>query len=170
QGNIEHAAQEDESCESDVAELVRARMEGYREMAEGSTAPDFVIRDVHGMSQRLSELPNPYVLVMFWASTCGHCTAMIPELHNWYMNENLLDMEVIAISIDSSSVHFENYVSEMEMNWITNHDPLGWHGKVPTDYHIYATPSMFLLDGERKIVSRPVTFRQFRKAVRSLNY
>lgn len=158
----------DESCESDVAGMVLSRMEGYKKMAVGSIAPDFIIRDIHGKYHRLSKLPNPYVLVLFWAGTCEHCAAMIPELHRWYLDENDLDMEVVAISIDSSAANFEKYIRDVDLQWITSHDQLGWNGKVPGDYHVYATPSMFLLDREQKILARPVNMKSFRKAVRKL--
>ncbi|MFH0759063.1 MAG: TlpA disulfide reductase family protein [Bacteroidota bacterium] len=158
----------EESCESDVAGMVLSRIEGYKKMAVGSIAPDFIIRDIHGKNQRLSKLPNPYVLVFFWASTCEHCAAMIPGLRRWYLEENDLDLEVVAISIDSSAANFEKFVQEADMPWITSHDHLGWNGKVPGDYHIYATPSMFLLDREQKILARPVNMKSFRKAVRKL--
>jgi hypothetical protein len=39
---------------------------------------------------------------------------------------------------------------------------------VPTDYHIYATPSLFLLDNHRTILARPTSFRQFLRAVKKL--
>jgi peroxiredoxin len=159
----------DESCGSDIAELVRSRMEGARKMAVGSTAPDFVVRDVDGRNRRLSELPNPYVLVMFWASSCEHCRKLIPELHEWYLRENDLELEVVAISVDTLEADFRRFAGEVDMRWITAHDPLGWYGKVPGDYHIYATPSLFLLDRNRTILARPVNFRQFQKALRRLD-
>lgn len=158
----------DESCESEVAELVRERMEGYKLMTVGAIAPDFTIRDVQGKNHTLSDLPGPYTLLIFWASTCGHCRVMIPELEQWYLDENEIGVEVVAISIDSSATLFSEYQAQQDMSWITVHDPLGWHGKVPGDYHIYATPSLFLLDSDRQILARPVSFRQFQKAVRKL--
>ena len=54
------------------------------------------------------------------------------------------------------------------MQWITSLDPLGWNGKVPGDYHIYATPSMFLLDNEQKILARPVNMKSLQKALKKL--
>jgi thiol-disulfide isomerase/thioredoxin len=158
----------DQSCESDIVELVRSRMQGYREMAEGATAPDFVIRDIRGKNHRLSTLPNPYTLVVFWSSTCEHCHELLPELHDWYLHENTPDLEVVAISVDTLEAAFEDYAGAMKMQWITARDPLGWVGRLPADYHVYATPSMFLLDRERTILSRPVNFRQFQRAVSRL--
>ena len=158
----------DESCESDIVELIMARMEGYRNMKVGQEAPDFVIRDRTGKSHRLSEMKNPYILVLFWASTCEHCQEMLPELHDWYTGERTMDLEILAISIDTAVSHFEIFTDMLEPEWITSHDPLGWHGKVPSAYHIYATPALFLLDRERTILARPANFRQFTRALKKL--
>ncbi|MCK5137931.1 MAG: AhpC/TSA family protein [Bacteroidales bacterium] len=158
----------DESCEADIVELVLSRMEGYKKMTAGQKAPDFVIRDINGKNHQLSHLSNRYVLVMFWASTCEHCQEMIPDLHEWYLQENSIGMEIIAISVDTSAAFFEAFVSESSPQWITSYDPLGWNGRVPGDYYLYATPSLFLLDGEQTILARPATFRQFLRAVKKL--
>jgi len=158
----------DETCQSDLAEMVRERTIGYRKMAVGSEAPDFVIRDTRGRNIVLSEMTDPYVLVVFWASNCGHCQAFLPELNRWYRQENTMDLEVVAISIDTSEAFYEKYMEEHPAGWISSRDPLGWNGKVPADYHIYATPSVFLLDRHRKILAKPATFRQFRRDIGKL--
>jgi len=157
----------DETCESDIAEMVRERMEGYRNMAEGKTAPDFVIRDVRGENHQLSLMEHPFVVVMFWSTTCEHCRDLLPRLHEWYLEENHIGLEFVTISIDTSHAQFEAYIRSLEPRWITAHEPLGWEGTVPGMYHIYATPSIFLLDRNRVILAKPVTYRQFLRAVRN---
>jgi thiol-disulfide isomerase/thioredoxin len=160
----------DQSCESDMVELVDARMKGYKKMLPGKQAPDILLRDVEGIPYQLSELGNSYVLVLFWASSCVHCQDMLPDLANWYQHERSLDLEVLAISIDSSESNFSEACSHLNLPWINSHEPLGWQGKVPSDYHVYATPVMFLLDGERTILARPSNFRQFLRAIRKLEH
>ncbi|MDX2432911.1 MAG: TlpA disulfide reductase family protein, partial [Bacteroides sp.] len=158
----------DESCESDLAELVRTRMDGYKKMLVGANAPDFSVQDVEGKSITLSDLPNPYTLLMFWSSTCGHCREMMPDLERWYLEENHIDLEVLAISIDSSELLFEKYIEEEQMPWITIHESLGWQGNLAAQYFIYATPTLFLLSKEGTILARPATFRQFQRSVKKL--
>lgn len=158
----------DEACESDIVELVLSRMDGYKKMSPGQQAPDFVIRDVEGKNYTLSELGHPYVLVVFWSSTCEACRELLPQLNNWYLTEKNYDLEVVAISIDTSEANFEYLYKDLNPPWITTHDPLGWHGKVSSDYQVYATPTLFLLDGRRTILSRPSGFRQFLRALKRL--
>jgi len=157
-----------QACETDLVELIYARMEAYKEMASGQRAPDFLVRDMGGTRVRLSDLSAPYVLVLFWASSCDHCRDLLPELHNWYLEENRIGLEVLAISIDTSVSEFKKYIKNLDPQWITVHDPQGWYGRVPYSYHLYATPSVFLLDSEQTILARPVSFRQFQRAIRKL--
>ncbi len=158
----------DEACESDIVELILSRMEGYKKLAPGETAPDIVIRDMTGRNYQLSDISDAYVLVVFWASSCDHCREMMPELHEWYLSEENFGVEVLSISIDTSLAAFEHFVEQLDPKWINAHDPLGWYGKASSDYHIYATPSLFLLDRERTIVARPSSYRQFIRSVKKL--
>jgi len=159
----------DEGCESDIVELVLSRMEGYKMMSPGQQAPDILLRDVEDRNIQLSELENSYVLVLFWSSTCEGCRELLPELHEWYLKDNSYDLEVLAISIDTTVANFEYLHKQLKPSWITVHEPLGWYGKVSSDYHVYATPSMFLLDSERKILARPGSYRQFLRAIKKVN-
>jgi peroxiredoxin len=158
----------DEACESDIVELILSRMEANKKMAPGEMAPDILIRDSKGKNVRLSDLPDAYVLVVFWASTCEHCRGMMPELQEWYRSDENFGVEVLSISIDTSLADFEHFVKLQDPEWISAFDPLGWYGKVSSDYHIYATPALFLLDKERIILARPTSFRQFQRSVKKL--
>jgi hypothetical protein len=40
----------------------------------------------------------------------------------------------------------------------------GWDGKTVNDFYIYAAPTMFLLDKDKKIISKPMTFEEVEKA------
>jgi thiol-disulfide isomerase/thioredoxin len=124
---------------------------------------------MEGFPVQLSELGHSYVLVLFWASTCAHCRDILPEMADWYSHELSLDLEVLAISIDSSEASFSEACSHLNLPWINVHEPLGWQGKAPSDYHVYATPTMFLLDGERTILARPSSFRQLMRTLKKLD-
>lgn len=158
----------DERCESDIVELVLSRMEGYRRMQPGNRAPDIVIRDRFDQTVRLDQVDNKYVLVMFWASTCEHCRKMVPKIHQWYLTENNIDLEVFSVSIDTTRSQWEAFIDEYDLTWILAYEPLGWYGKAARDYYVYATPSLFLLDNKRRIISKPFTYREFLRAVKQL--
>ena len=82
---------------------------------------------------------------------------MIPVLNELYNSDNIIDFEVLAISIDTSASAYSQALAEHGLSWINYTELKGWDSKPAIDYSIYATPSMFLLDRNRKIIGRPVS-------------
>ena len=158
----------DETCTTDAVELAQQRVEGYRKMEEGQIAEDILIRSADQKMVRLSEVDADYTLVLFWATYCEHCTQMMPDLREWYLNDRPDNVEVFAVSIDTSRTDWELFLQVVEMPWINTHEPMGWEGKSAADYNIYATPTMILLDRERRIIARPYTLRELRRTLRKL--
>jgi thiol-disulfide isomerase/thioredoxin len=158
----------DETCTTDKLELARQRAEGFKKMAVGQPAADIVIRDARNRTIKLSEVKSDYTLVIFWATYCSHCTKMLPELKEWYLEDAPDNLEIFAISIDTIRQHWTGYLEAMDMPWINAHEPLGWEGRSAEDYNVYATPTMFLLDRKRIILAKPLTLRELRKDLRSL--
>ena len=58
--------------------------------------------------------------------------------------------------MDNNREDWLNFVRTNNLNWINVNDPAGWSGKASMDYSVYATPSMFLVDEEKKIIAKPM--------------
>ncbi len=153
----------DETCTTDVVELAMQRVEGYKKMELGAIAADFKIRSIDNEAIVLSKLKNDYTVVIFWASHCEHCVRMMSKLKDWYLSDIPDNVEIVAISIDTVKTNWTSYVEQMKLPWINVHEPLGWEGKSASDYNIYATPTIFVLDRKRKILAKPITFRELKR-------
>jgi len=159
----------DENCQTDLVELALKRIEGYRKMATGQEAPDFVIRDDRHRTVRLSDSKEKYTAVVFWASYCEHCRKLMPRLAEWYRENQDTGLDIIAISLDTVAADWEAYLESNDLPWTNALEPLGWNGKLATDYNVYATPTIFILDNKRKIIAKPYTYRDFVREVKKLN-
>jgi len=155
----------DETCETDAVDLAVERVIGYRKMAEGEIASDIFIRSADNKMHRLSEVDSDYTLVIFWATYCEHCTELIPKILKWYDTERLQNIEIFSVSIDSIAADWMKYSEVLSPPWINTHEPIGWEGKSAEDYNIYATPTMFLLDRERRIIAKPYTYGEMLREV-----
>lgn len=157
-----------ENCETDNKSLLLKRVEFYRKMAPGNIAPDIIIKDINGEMAVLSQQDHEYAVVLFWATWCPHCKSMIPELQKWYNEERTVDMEIFAVSIDTSKTEWQNFVLGNQLPWINCNESEGWNGKTATDYNLYATPTMFIVDKNRQILAKPITFYEFTRDVEKL--
>ena len=54
----------------------------------------------------------------------------------------------------------QKHINSNRMNWINVSDLKGWNGIAVKDYFIYATPTMFLVDKQKKIIKKPLTIEE----------
>ena len=108
-------------------------------------------------------------MVLFWASWCPHCNAMIPEIKDIYNDDSFPDFEVLAISLDTNATDYSDALFFHNTSWMNYSDFKGWDSKAAIDYNIYATPTMFLLNRNRKILDRPVSANDLRNALNKLS-
>ncbi len=158
-----------EAClhDEEQSELVK-RMENIKKLAVGKQAPDIDIIDHNGQRFHLSESLADYNLIVFWASWCTHCQAIMPELNNVYQSNEDNYLEVIAISVDTSLSAYEEAITNGQFKWINYYDKLGWDSRPALDYSIYATPTMFLVDRDRNIIAKPMDLYELREVIQEL--
>jgi thiol-disulfide isomerase/thioredoxin len=103
-------------------------------------------------------------LIVFWASWCPHCVELLPRIKTWFRQFNPGNFEIIAISLDTSEQEWKNAVTEAGFEEFYNLSDLKmWDGEVTEDYNVFATPTMFLIDANRKILAKPETFEELLK-------
>jgi peroxiredoxin len=148
----------DESLESSLDR----RILQAQKLKVGSKAPDITLPDLNGNEISLGKIGKDKVLVVFYASWCPHCKDLMPQIAELYKGDNS-STEVLAVSIDSTLTDWKSYVSENNFSWLNVCDTAGWNSQAAKDYYIYATPSMFLINREMKILAKPKSFEEIRK-------
>jgi peroxiredoxin len=137
--------------------LIKRRIDQARNLKIGSVVPDIVLPDSTGNEINLYSLRSEQVLIVFYSSTCPHCQTMLPKLRDLYQKQKEKKKEVVAVSLDDKRRDWLNFVSTNNLNWVNVSDLKGWDGKAASDYFIYATPTMFLVDKDKKIIAKPMT-------------
>lgn len=148
-----------ESCEDEAKQnsRLKMRLDAFKKLATGQKAPVFsFITD--GKTITLANIDIPYTIVIFWSSTCSHCIETLPEVHKLYQQQKTKKFEVVAISLDVNKAEYETYFNKQKFSWISYCDFMGWDGKIATDYSVYATPTMILLDKDKRVVAKPTSF------------
>ncbi|MFH1936922.1 MAG: redoxin domain-containing protein, partial [Bacteroidota bacterium] len=155
------------ACEDkEKKSALQKKLDTFKKIAIGQPAPDFELPDTGSNVIKLSEIPTEYTLLIFWSSECGHCTEMLPKAKALYEAQNPKRYEILAVSIDTSRAGWMEVVNGEKLNWINASELKGFDGKSADLYNIYATPTMFLLDRNKKIVAKPVSYRELEVALR----
>jgi thiol-disulfide isomerase/thioredoxin len=155
-----------ENCElPEESSSLQDRLNTIKKLAPGNQAPNIVGVDITGKSIHLNEIQSKYTLVVFWASWCPHCTEILPELHDFYL-ENLSQLKVLSVSIDTSQIELNTFLSTFSPKWQTMAAFKGWDAKTAIDYGIHSTPTMFLLDENKKIIGNIDTMRELKRKLK----
>lgn len=133
--------------------------EQYRKMAIGKTAPFIKFTNSNKPTIQFENIKNKYKLIVFGASWCQKCTEEIPKLKKYYDTwKKKSDLEIVFISLDKNLAEFKDFTKNY--TWIASCDLQGWESNIARDYFIFATPTMFLLDTNNKILLKPINSEQ----------
>jgi thiol-disulfide isomerase/thioredoxin len=154
-------------CKTENSTTLQRRMEAYSKFTVGQMAPDITIPDRQNQEIKLSAINSSFTLVVFWASWCPGCEELLPKLKKWYVSK-AIDLEIVAVSLDTIGSDWKEAIEKNNYIFLNGCDLKGWNGKAARDYYLYATPTMFLLDRNRKILAKPLSFDDLLRAISSL--
>jgi thiol-disulfide isomerase/thioredoxin len=134
------------------------QLEIYRAMKTGNTASEINFEKANFLKTNqaitsLSDVKSPYTLVVFGASWCPKCTEELPEIAKRYSKWNEKGIEVVFISLDENRTSFESLANDFP--FISYSDLKKWNSPIVKDFYVSGTPTLFLLDKNRKILIRP---------------
>jgi len=93
---------------------------------------------------------------------------MMPKLKEFYDKQKPFRLEVMAVALDTSRSEWTGFIRTEKLNWLNTSELKGFASKSVDTYNIFATPTMFLLDSGKKIISKPVSFRELEEALKEI--
>lgn len=142
------------------------RLESYRIMKKGNTAPEIEFgSEIYApnyttgkIPRRLSEINSDYTVVIFGASWCPQCPVELAQLVRSYPVWKSQNMEVVFVSLDENRSNFQNFTKVFP--FISICDYKKWESAAVKNFHVFATPTIYLLDHKREILLRPNSVSQ----------
>ncbi|MBX2967064.1 MAG: redoxin domain-containing protein [Cyclobacteriaceae bacterium] len=123
----------------------------------GKTAPNLIMQDAALQPKELYKIKNKYTLVYFFDPDCGACKTETPKLVDFYTkNKAKFDVEVFAVSADTSMQKMKEYIKTMNMKWITVNGPRTYVGPYHDLYDAMSTPTLYILDEKKKIIGKKI--------------
>ena len=155
-------------CSTDDQATLKKRLSAYQKLAVGKTAPEINITTEGKEQFSVPGINHDYILVVFWATWCSHCNNVIPEIHKMYSSDKGTAFEVLSVSLDTNKTAYQTLMKNKQFTWINYCDYQGWDSPIAIKYNVYATPTMFLMDKNRKILAKPITVHELKKAFSAL--
>lgn len=141
------------------------QLESYRKMKKGNQAPGIIFSGdiyknglIDRTSTRLSDVRAEYKLIVFGASWCPKCSEELSRIPALYPKWRSAGLEVIFISLDTDAAGFKRFVQSYPFLSVCDYKK--WETQAAKDYHVFATPTMFLLNSKHEILLRPNSVSQ----------
>ena len=155
------------SCGIDGADYIE-KAEIIKNLQAGNIAPDIEMKDVSGKLQKLSEVRSKVSMVLFWGSDCPHCQEVLPGLLALYERYHPLGFQIYAVSVDTDPQIWKSYLNQHAYPWINVCDFKGVDSGVFVNYNTWFTPGFFMLDADKRILSRPYLLNQIETQLKEM--
>jgi Domain of unknown function (DUF5106)/AhpC/TSA family len=136
----------------------------------GQPAANLEMTDTSGKTRSLYEIPANFVLVCFWDPTCSHCKETIPKLDSIYQAKWKYEgVQIYGVMVDGGQDNWLNFIRTHNLgDWINVYQSTAQHDAVVAAgrpdyrqlYDVYQTPVLYLLDKEKRIVAKKLTYQQ----------
>ncbi len=139
----------------EVKDNILKRINTLEPLLLDKVAPNLILVDTNKVAHSLLATKARYTLLFFWESTCGHCQAEMPKVLKFYEEfHSKYNLEIYGVSTDTSFVKWKAYIKKENMPWINVNGHLSVSGNYHTLYDIRSTPIMYLLDENKKILTK----------------
>lgn len=134
----------------------------------GQFAPNFAI-ETDSVKTELLKLNCKGIALVFWSMECSHCRKLLPELKKSYKQLKTKGYEIVAVNLDAYRPAWKLDVLRNGYPWININVQNPYNDPITTSYNISGTPTIFILDAEKRIVDKPSDIKSILKAFDSLN-
>jgi thiol-disulfide isomerase/thioredoxin len=141
----------------------------------GQPAANLVMVDTSDKPLPLYSVNAKFIVICFWDPTCSHCKAELPVLDSIYEAKWKQEgVKMYGVMVDGGKANWTSFIREHNLkDWYhvyetkEHHDAEEASGKAGYKqlYDVYQTPTLFLLDKDKRIIAKKLSYQQFDKII-----
>ena len=128
--------------------LTRLQLDGKPLSLTGSTAG--------GKTTSTADYKGKTLLVLFWTSLAEPDKREINELIELHKKFRDKDFEILSVNLDPDRVLLDDFLKGKSLPWAVIAETGGLDSKLANQFGIISTPTMFLVDGQGKVISHRI--------------
>ena len=130
-----------------LGELAKQFLHGLRHLRVGKVAPDIEAEDLDGNKFKLSDSQGQVRVVVFWASWCGPCMAMVPQERKLVARMKDRPFVLIGVNGDEDRAKGKEVAVKNKMVWRSFwNGSKGAAGQLARDWNVTGWPTIYVID------------------------
>lgn len=121
-------------------------------------APDFVLKDPEGRTQRLTDYRGRPLILHFWATWCPPCREEMPSLQRAYEALKADGIAVVAINVGEDVDTIDQFMEDEPVDFPL---PMDTDTKVAQGYPMKGLPASFVIDPQGRLVYSAMGTREW---------
>lgn len=138
---------------STYGQKISERLAKLDAVAIGKTAPDFTLNTPDGTPLAMSDIKGKVKIIDFWASWCGPCRKLNPDVVKLYNKYHGKGLEILGVSLDRDKDKWVEAIQEDNLTWNHVSDLQYWNSAAAQLYAVNSIPHLVLLDENNTIVA-----------------
>ncbi len=108
-------------------------------------------------------------VIVFYKTDCPFCEKLMPELKRIHTSFKEQGFSIYAVCLDENKNSWKKYIDENRYEVFKNYcDGLSYAGKIPHDYYVFATPTLFIVNENWQIASKPKGVKELEENIKLL--
>ena len=148
---------------SDSAALakVKEKVNTMKPLLIGKVLPPLSVSDTLRRPINYAGIKADYLIVFLYDVDCGHCRKAIPDVKKYIDANRGKGIQILAVPTPNGSPEaWKKLIREFKIqNWINGYD-YDFRTDFRHQYDVFTTPTVYVLDKEKKIIGRGVPAEQ----------
>ena len=133
----------------------------------GEKAANLDLIDINGKTHSLYDVNADFIVVSFWDPNCGHCKEEMPRIDSLYKaNWKDKNVKIYAVMTEGDPSAWKKYIADHQLDYWTNvyqslemmmEEKKMQMASYKQLYDITQTPTLYLLDKEKRIIAKKLT-------------
>ena len=137
------------------------RVNILKPLRTGEVFPRLYVYDMEGNVRTAQDSKGKYTIVYFYSPDCGHCKDSAPELVKYNAQAKEKGIVIYNVAVDYEEDKIKKFIETYKTQDMYNLWDKGHHYYFRENYDVYATPTSFILDSEKRIIGKRIPIEEF---------
>lgn len=141
--------------DDETVEKLKEQVAKLRFNLIGNVAQNLKMETSTGEYASLYDINAEFTILYFFEPDCGHCKKVTPKIREIYEDFDRSEVDVFAVYTQRDKDEWLKYLNDNQFEWTNVWDPDNLTN-FRFFYNIYSTPTIYLLDKDKKIVAKRI--------------